>query len=89
MDDLQQRLKALKDQELSEMKQKYERMIDEMKRNSMSDREFIQRELHKRIDELERQIKDMKDLFESEKEALENKRENMKGEYERQLIEQR
>jgi polyhydroxyalkanoate synthesis regulator phasin len=41
-----------------------------MKRNSMNDREFVQRELQKRIDELERQIKDLKDKFDDEKEQL-------------------
>ena len=29
-------------------------MIEDLKRNSMNDREFVQRELLKRIDELER-----------------------------------
>ena len=47
-------MKQQKDQELNDQKQKYEKIIDEMKRNSMNDREFVQRELQKRIDELER-----------------------------------
>jgi len=35
---------------VNEIKNKYEKIIDEMKRNSMSDREFVQKELQKRID---------------------------------------
>ena len=36
------------------MKAKYEKIIEDMKRNQLNDREFIQKELQKRIDELER-----------------------------------
>ena len=42
--------------EMEQLKEKYERMIDEMKRNASSDKEFIQMELEKRITELEQQI---------------------------------
>lgn len=45
-------------------------MIEELKRNSLNDREFMSRELQKRIDDLERQIKDMRDKFEDEKRVL-------------------
>ena len=45
------------------MRQKYERMIEEMKKNSMNDREFVQKELQRRIDELEKEIKDLKSQF--------------------------
>jgi hypothetical protein len=36
------------------MRNKYERMIEELRKNTMNDKEFVQRELTKRIDELER-----------------------------------
>lgn len=51
---MQDRMKSQKDEELKELKEKYERMIEDLKKNSMNDREFVQRELQKRIDELER-----------------------------------
>ena len=35
------------------MKEKYERMLDELKNNASSDKEFIQMQLQKRINELE------------------------------------
>lgn len=39
--------------ELEQMKEKYERMLDELKNNASSDKEFIQMQLQKRINELE------------------------------------
>lgn len=44
-EDMQARLKSQKDQELSEMRQKYEKIIDDLKKNSTNDREFVQKEL--------------------------------------------
>jgi len=35
--------------------------MDELKRNQMNDREFIQKELQRKIDDLERQIKELKE----------------------------
>jgi hypothetical protein len=61
-------------------------MIDEMKRNSMNDREFVQKELQRKIDELEREIRDLKSQFEDEKYILNEAKDQMKSNYERQLI---
>ena len=36
------------------MRQKYEKIIDDLKKNSMNDREFVQKELQRRIEELEK-----------------------------------
>jgi hypothetical protein len=38
-------------------------MIEDMKRNSLNDREFIQKELLKRIDDLERELKEVKENY--------------------------
>ena len=39
--------------EIQQLKDKYERMLDELKKNASSDKEFLQMELQKRINELE------------------------------------
>ena len=39
--------------ELEQMKEKYEKMLDELRNNASSDKEFIQMQLQKRINELE------------------------------------
>ena len=39
--------------EIEQLKEKYERMISELKNNASSDKEFLQMELQKRITELE------------------------------------
>jgi hypothetical protein len=46
-------LKNEKEQELDTQKTKYEKIIDEMKKNLASDRDFLQKELQKRIEQLE------------------------------------
>jgi hypothetical protein len=58
-------------------------MIDEMKRNSMNDREFVQKELQRKIDELEREIRDLKSQFEDERYKLNEAKDQMKSNYER------
>lgn len=45
-------------------------MIDEMKRNSLNDREFVQKELQRKIDELEAQLKKLKEQFDQERADL-------------------
>jgi hypothetical protein len=51
---MQDRMKQQKDQELNEMRLKYEKMIEELKRSQMNDKEFLQKEVLRKIDELER-----------------------------------
>lgn len=43
------------------MRVKYERMIDELKKNLMSDREFVQKELQRKVEELEKLLKETKE----------------------------
>ncbi len=60
---MQSRLKQQREQELADQKHKYEKIIDDLKKNSMNDREFVQKELQKRIEELEKQLKEARDTF--------------------------
>ena len=41
-----------------------------MKRNSMNDREFVQKELQRKIDQLEAELKRLKDQFDVERTDL-------------------
>jgi hypothetical protein len=38
-------MKLQKEQELNDQRLKYEKMLDELKRNQMNDKEFLQKEL--------------------------------------------
>lgn len=87
MEDLRARLKSQMESQLEDQKQKYEKIIDEMKRNSVNDRQFVQNELQKRIEALETQLKSLTEQYKDEKEQLEEKREVMKFDYEKQIIE--
>ena len=49
--------------EIQELKDKYERMLEEMRNNASSDKEFLQMELQKRIRELEEEITTLKQNF--------------------------
>ena len=46
--------------EIEQLKEKYEKIIAELKQNASSDKEFLQMELKKRIAELEREIESLK-----------------------------
>ena len=56
--------------ELDALKDKYERMILELKANASSDKDFMEGQLKKKIGELESEIEEMKRLHAREKEAL-------------------
>ena len=58
--------------EMQELKDKYERMLDELKNNAKGDKEFLQMELQKRIRELEEEIATMKQNFADAQEKLMN-----------------
>lgn len=55
---------------MEQLKEKYERMLAELKNNASSDKEFLQMELQKRITELEQQIVDLKKQFADEKDKI-------------------
>ena len=69
-EDMQALLNEKNKRELDALREKYERMIQELKMNANSDKEFMQSELKKQIAELERQIMEMREQFAREKEAL-------------------
>ena len=56
--------------EMQELKDKYERMLEEMRNNASSDKEFLQMELQKRIRELEEEITTLKQNFADAQEKL-------------------
>lgn len=53
---MQARLKKEKEQELKEQREKFERMMEELKRNAANDRDFLKKELERKIADLEREI---------------------------------
>ena len=50
---MQANLTEKHNREMEQLKEKYERMLDDLRKNASSDKEFIQMELKKRIAELE------------------------------------
>jgi DNA repair exonuclease SbcCD ATPase subunit len=78
-------MRTQKEQELNDLRLKYEKMIDDLKRSQMNDKEFIQKELQRKIDDLERQIKDLKDQFDKEREKLLKQQQEMKDMYEKRI----
>ena len=67
---MQNRLKAQKDSELKELRDKFEKMIEEVKRNAANERDFLQKEMQRKIDDLEKEIAELKARFEDEKNGL-------------------
>jgi tRNA(Ile)-lysidine synthase TilS/MesJ len=47
-------------------------MLDELRKNSNSDKEFVQNELRKRIAELEKQIEEIRNQFAVERDQMLN-----------------
>lgn len=65
------------------MKNKYERMIDEQKRNSQNELARQKQEYEKKIAQLEADLKEARKGFEHEREILEKKRADMQADYEK------
>lgn len=57
---MQTELNSKAKRELDSQKQKYEAMLDELRRNAAGDKEFVMNELKKKILELEAKIEDMR-----------------------------
>jgi len=53
---MQSKMKLQKDSEMRDQREKYERMIEELKRTAANEREFLKKEMQNKIDDLERQI---------------------------------
>ena len=45
-------------------------MMEELKRNAVNDREFLKKEMERKIADLEKEIQELKDRFEREKSGL-------------------
>ena len=54
-----------------------------MKRNSLNDREFVTKELQKRIDQLEVELKKLRDQFDQERADMLRQQQEMKDNYEK------
>ncbi len=59
--------------EIEQQKEKYERMLQELRNNASNDKEFIQMELKRRITELEQEILNLKAKFADEMEQISEK----------------
>mmetsp|Transcript_15258 Transcript_15258/g.11094 ORF Transcript_15258/g.11094 Transcript_15258/m.11094 type:complete len:95 (+) Transcript_15258:1847-2131(+) len=81
--ELKEQLKREKEKEVRETREKYEKIIEDLKKNSMSDREFIQKEMQRRIEELEKTVVDQKAYYDDLVASLEKKLADMRSDYER------
>ena len=69
-DEMESNLTQKAKREYEAQKEKYEKMLAELRNNANSDKEFLQMELQRRIQELEQQIVDLKAGFATEKQEL-------------------
>lgn len=58
-------------------------MIEELKRKAQADKEHMEREFQKKIEQLEADLKEARKGFENERQILEKKRTDMQEDYER------
>ena len=70
---------------MEQLKEKYERMIQELKNNASSDKEFVQMELQKRITELEQEIINLKAAFADEKDKLMQEQSKVVSDFEQKI----
>jgi hypothetical protein len=68
--------------EIEQQKEKYERMLQELRNNASNDKEFIQMELKRRITELEQEILNLKAKFADEMEQISEKMAQARNEFE-------
>ena len=59
-DDMESKLRAEGAREVSQLKARYETMIEELKQTAARDKEFVVNELKKEIAALEKKIEDLK-----------------------------
>ena len=64
--------------ELKTMKDKYEKMLDELRKNASNDKDFLTKEMQKRIKELEAELKEQFNSFEKERKLLKKEIEEVK-----------
>lgn len=56
--------------ELETQKQKYEQMLDDLRKNAAGDKEFVVNELKKKILELEAKIEELRNSFAKERDDM-------------------
>lgn len=67
---MQAELGAKSQKALDTQKQRYEQMLDELKRQLNGDKEFVQNELRKKIAELEKLIEQLRSQFATERDQM-------------------
>ena len=59
--------------------------MEDLKRNAANDRDFLKKELDRKIADLEREIQELKDRFEREKSGLSASADELRKEYEKKI----
>lgn len=67
---MQSELNSKAKRELESQKQKYEAMLDELRKNAAGDKEFVMNELKKKILELEAKIEEMRTQHAKERDEM-------------------
>ena len=86
---MQQQLVERNKKELEAQKQKYEAMLDELRKNAAGDKEFVVNELKKKIVELEKQIETMRSDFATEREKMLTDQQQLQAKHEHAVAEMR
>ena len=73
--------------DLETQKQKYEQMLDELKRQLAGDKEFVVNELRAKILALEKQVMDMREQHYKEQEAMLQQQKDLVLKHENQMAE--
>ena len=83
----EQRLNKIKDAELAKQKEKYDKMIEDLKKQYSQEKSLLENQYLKQIKQLEEDLKVARSGFDAERAALEKKRAEMQDKYEKQLAE--
>jgi hypothetical protein len=86
---MQSQLNEKTKKELAAMKERYEAMLDELRRNAAGDKEFVMNELKKRIVELEKIIEDLRSDHAKEREQLIEQQKQMQAKNEQTVADMR
>lgn len=84
---MQSELNAKARKELEAQKQRYEQMLDELRKNAAGDKEFIVNELKKKIAELEQKIEEMHRSFAKERDEMVSLQKKMQSDFELKMQE--
>lgn len=79
---MQAQLNEKAKKELAAQKERYEQMLDELRRNAAGDKEFVMNELKKKIQELERLLQEAKDELSKEMDNAMKRTEELQAKHE-------